>query len=201
VGGGLIVSVSTDPASGDPSIVPTSAPALTRELSAAATWEKYDGRAEDWVRCDPPARHAGILSNVALYRPGDRRAVPHSQERGAAVAKGWLASEQGSTALLDKGRRTDPISERPPDPQGVQMHGHGILLLQMPWPARSISWHRGHSDRKSNAIEGQVFVRDLQHPDQQGAERPRFGENSSPLPCSATDGRTHIGPHSCQSKQ
>ena len=39
--GRLIVSVSTDPASGDPSIVPTSAPALTRELSVAATWEKY----------------------------------------------------------------------------------------------------------------------------------------------------------------
>ena len=42
--GGLIVSVSTDPTSGDPSIVPTSAPALTRELSVAATWEKYDAR-------------------------------------------------------------------------------------------------------------------------------------------------------------
>jgi hypothetical protein len=59
--GGLIVSVSTDPSTGDPSMVPTSAPALTRELSVAATWERYDGRAEDWVRCDPPARHVGIL--------------------------------------------------------------------------------------------------------------------------------------------
>jgi hypothetical protein len=66
--GGLIVSVSTDPASGDPSIVPTSAPALTRELSVAATWEKYDGRAEDWVRCDPPARHAVILFDAQNFR-------------------------------------------------------------------------------------------------------------------------------------
>jgi len=66
--GGLIVSVSTDPASGDPSIVPTSAPALTRELSVAATWEKYDARAEDWVRCDPPARHAGILFDAQNFR-------------------------------------------------------------------------------------------------------------------------------------
>ncbi|MBT3360106.1 MAG: hypothetical protein HN403_10825 [Rhodospirillales bacterium] len=66
--GGLIVSVSTDPTSGDPSIVPTSAPALTRELSVAATWEKYDGRAEDWVRCDPPARHAGILFDAQNFR-------------------------------------------------------------------------------------------------------------------------------------
>ena len=66
--GGLIVSVSTDPTCGDPSIVPTSAPALTRELSVAATWEKYDGRAEDWVRCDPPARHAVILFDAQNFR-------------------------------------------------------------------------------------------------------------------------------------
>jgi hypothetical protein len=66
--GGLIVSVATDPASGDPSIVPTSAPALTRELSVAATWEKYDGRAGVWVRCDPPARHVGILFDAQHFR-------------------------------------------------------------------------------------------------------------------------------------
>ncbi|MGZ8982778.1 MAG: DNA-primase RepB domain-containing protein [Methylotenera sp.] len=66
--GGLIVSVSTDPTTGDPSIVPTSAPALTRELSVAASWEKYDGRAEDWVRCDPPTRHAAILYDAQGFR-------------------------------------------------------------------------------------------------------------------------------------
>jgi hypothetical protein len=66
--GGLIVSVSTDPTSGDPSIVPTSAPALTRELSVAATWEKKDGRTEDWVRCDPPTRHAAILYDAQSFR-------------------------------------------------------------------------------------------------------------------------------------
>ena len=66
--GGLIVSVSTDPTCGDPAIVPTSAPALTRELSVAATWEKYDGRVKEWVRCDPPARHAGILFDSQNFR-------------------------------------------------------------------------------------------------------------------------------------
>lgn len=65
--GGLIVSVSTDPVSGDPCIVPTSAPALTRELSVTACWEKYDGRKEDWVRCDPPTRHAGILYDAQNF--------------------------------------------------------------------------------------------------------------------------------------
>ena len=66
--GGLIVCVTTDPTSGDPSIVPTSLPALTRELSAAAAWEKFDGRSKDWVPCDPPARHAGILCDAQAFK-------------------------------------------------------------------------------------------------------------------------------------
>lgn len=66
--GGLIVSVSTDPTTGDPKIVPTSSPALTRELSITATWEKFDARVDDWVRCDPPSRHAGILYDLQDYR-------------------------------------------------------------------------------------------------------------------------------------
>src|SRR6516165_1201569 len=66
--GGLIVSVSTDPSSGDPLIVPTSLQALTRELSVAATWEKYDGRAQAWMPCDPPARHANILFDAQNFR-------------------------------------------------------------------------------------------------------------------------------------
>lgn len=66
--GGLIVSVATDPTTGDPSIVPTSAQALTRELSAIATWVKYDKRHESWVRCDPPARHLAILYDLQSFR-------------------------------------------------------------------------------------------------------------------------------------
>lgn len=66
--GGLIVSVSTDPSSNDPSIVQTTAPALTRELSIAATWEKYDGRSECWVPMDPPARHVNVLYDAQKYR-------------------------------------------------------------------------------------------------------------------------------------
>jgi hypothetical protein len=66
--GGLIVSVSTDSATGDPSIIPVSAPLLTRELSVVASWEKYDARAADWVRCDPPARHVAILYDLQNFR-------------------------------------------------------------------------------------------------------------------------------------
>ncbi|MBU0593845.1 MAG: RepB family DNA primase [Gammaproteobacteria bacterium] len=66
--GGLIVSVSTDPVTGDPSVIPTSAPALTKELSAAASWEKYDARAKDWIRSDPPQRHIAILYDAQDFR-------------------------------------------------------------------------------------------------------------------------------------
>ena len=70
--GSLIVSVSTDPTSGDPSIVPSTAPALTRELSVAAAWERYDGKNQCWVLTDPPARHVNILhdgGNLAFLPP------------------------------------------------------------------------------------------------------------------------------------
>lgn len=66
--GGLIVSVVSDPTTGDPAIVPTSSQALTRELSMAAAWEKYDGRAKSWGPSDPPSRHVGILYDLQDYQ-------------------------------------------------------------------------------------------------------------------------------------
>jgi hypothetical protein len=66
--GGLIVSVSSDPSTGDPSIIPTSSPALTRELSRAATWERFDARAGAWARVDPPARHTNVLFDAQNFR-------------------------------------------------------------------------------------------------------------------------------------
>ena len=66
--GGLIVSIATDPTTGDPSIVPTNVPALTRELSVIAAWEKFDGRSHSWTRCDPPPRHVGILYDAQNFR-------------------------------------------------------------------------------------------------------------------------------------
>jgi len=58
--GGMIVSVSTDPGSGDPSIAPTNLQALTRSLSEAASFEKFSIR-NGWVPSDPPTRHTGLL--------------------------------------------------------------------------------------------------------------------------------------------
>ena len=65
--GGLIVTINTDPGTRESSVVPVSLPALTRALSTVASWERFDGRAEEWVRCDPPARHAGVLFDAQGY--------------------------------------------------------------------------------------------------------------------------------------
>ena len=66
--GGLIVTVATDPGTRETRVQEVTLPALVRALANAATWEKFDGRAEDWVRADPPARHAGVLFDETSYR-------------------------------------------------------------------------------------------------------------------------------------
>ena len=65
--GGLIVTVVTDPGTRETRVQDISLPALVRALSGAATWERFDGRAEDWVRIDPPARHAAVLFDATSY--------------------------------------------------------------------------------------------------------------------------------------
>jgi hypothetical protein len=59
--GGLIVAVSSDPTTSNPSIVPTTSSALTRELSIAVDWLTYNKKSESWLRCDPPQRHLNVL--------------------------------------------------------------------------------------------------------------------------------------------
>ena len=66
--GGIIVSVYTDKNTKQTLIQAVSQPELVRVLSGVATWEQFDGRAKDWVRIDPPARHAMILFDSNSYR-------------------------------------------------------------------------------------------------------------------------------------
>jgi len=65
--GGLIVTVITDPGTFETRIQDVRQPALVRALAGVASWEKYDARAEDWVRTDPPARHATVLYDSTGY--------------------------------------------------------------------------------------------------------------------------------------
>ncbi len=65
--GGLIVTVVTDPGTRETRVQDVSPPALVRALAGAATWERFDGRSDDWVRADPPARHAAVLFDSTSY--------------------------------------------------------------------------------------------------------------------------------------
>ena len=66
--GGMIVSISTDPVTGDPTIVITSIQTLTKIMSVIVIWEKFDGRSKEWERNDPPVRHLSILQESKEYR-------------------------------------------------------------------------------------------------------------------------------------
>ena len=65
--GGLIVTVVTDPGTRETRVQEIGQPALLRALAGAAMWERFDARCQDWVRIDPPARHAGVLFDSSSY--------------------------------------------------------------------------------------------------------------------------------------
>ncbi|MDH4301521.1 MAG: hypothetical protein OEV51_05540, partial [Nitrospira sp.] len=65
--GSLIVTVVTDPGTRETRVQDVSQPALVRALAGVATWERFDARAQDWVRIDPPARHAAVLFDANSY--------------------------------------------------------------------------------------------------------------------------------------
>lgn len=59
--GGLIVTIATDPLTGDPAIVPISKEMLTTELALAVRWETVGRRRKEAVPSDPPFRHVGLI--------------------------------------------------------------------------------------------------------------------------------------------
>ncbi len=65
--GGLIVTVATDPGTRETRVQEISQPALVRALAGVASWERFDARIGDWVRTDPPARHAAVLFDSTSY--------------------------------------------------------------------------------------------------------------------------------------
>ncbi len=65
--GGLIVTIVTDPGTRETRVQEVTQPALVRALAGAATWERFDARSDDWVRADPPARHAAVLFDSPSY--------------------------------------------------------------------------------------------------------------------------------------
>lgn len=125
--GGLIVTVVTDPGTRETRVQDVSQPALVRALDGAALWERYDGRAQDWQRTDPPARHAGVMFDSTSY-PHLAACKPQAGERyfsgqrsGAAAAgqEGWRGSKalsRGAVLSRDSaglaGSSARPVTER-----------------------------------------------------------------------------------------
>lgn len=99
--GGLIVSITTDPTTDNSSIAPITPQALTRELSIAATWLKYDGRAKKWVRSDPPQRHVAILYDEQDYK--------HLPPLAGIIRQPYFRESDGKL-ITEPGY--DPISKR-----------------------------------------------------------------------------------------
>jgi hypothetical protein len=65
--GALIVTVATDPGTRETRVQEISQPALLRALASIADWERFDARAGDWNRVDPPARHMSVLFDSGSY--------------------------------------------------------------------------------------------------------------------------------------
>lgn len=59
--GGRIASVTTDPITGDASVLPTSKGALTTQLASAVRWERFNHSTGNYIPCDPPERHVGLI--------------------------------------------------------------------------------------------------------------------------------------------
>lgn len=66
--GGLIVIICTDPSTRETNVREVNLPTLVAALAGAINWERLDGRSQEWVRIDPPARHCGVLLDAPEYR-------------------------------------------------------------------------------------------------------------------------------------
>jgi len=65
--GGIIVTISTDPATRATTVKMLTMPSLTRVLAGLAIWHRFDKREMDWLTCDPPERHIKILHDAMQY--------------------------------------------------------------------------------------------------------------------------------------
>ena len=103
--GGLIVAVATDPGTLETRVQDVRQPALVRALASVASWERYDGRTENWVRTDPPARHAAVLYDSTSYNhlpviKGLTR-QPYLRSDGSLMTRAGYDSATGMFGVFD----------------------------------------------------------------------------------------------------
>ncbi|PZU09581.1 hypothetical protein [Sphingomonas sp.] len=102
---GMIVTLKTDPATGDFRTEPVTEQALGMALSAAAYFEKFDGRSEDWRRCDVPTNIVVALlkSEGCGALPVLKRLArqPYLNDAGELVTTPGYDAASGTFAAFD----------------------------------------------------------------------------------------------------
>ena len=106
------MTVVTDPGTRETRVQEISPPALVRALAGAATWERFDARAEDWVRIDPPARHAAVLFDSTSYHhlpvlSGLAR-QPYLRPDGSLMTAAGYDAATGMFGVFDAREFSDP---------------------------------------------------------------------------------------------
>lgn len=102
---GMIVTLKTDPTTGDFRTEPVTEQALGMALSAAAYFEKFDGRSEDWRRCDVPTNIivALLKSEGCGALPELKRLArqPYFNDAGRLVTTPGYDAASGTFAAFD----------------------------------------------------------------------------------------------------
>jgi hypothetical protein len=113
--GGLIVTVVTDPGTRETRVQEIRQLALVRALAAAATWVRYDARAQGWVHSDPPGRHAGVLFDSTSYHHlpvlNGLTRQPYLRSDGTLTMAAGYDAATGMFGVFDE--REFAIPERP----------------------------------------------------------------------------------------
>ena len=126
--GGLIVTVVTDPGTHETRVQEMTLPALVRAMSGSATWERFDSRSENWVRTDPPARHAlslfGATSYLHLPILNGLTRQPYLRPDGSLMTKAGYDSATGIFGVFDE--RNFAVPSSPTRSQAEE----AILLLK-----------------------------------------------------------------------
>ena len=129
--GGCISQIVTMPESGDTRIGIMNSNALLRALSEGANWERFDGRSDDFVVCDPPTRHVGVLfdSEVFNHLPPLQGVArqPYLRPDGAVVsAAGYDAASQ-MYGVFDERAFTIPVAPSREDAEHALAELSGLL--------------------------------------------------------------------------
>ena len=66
--GGLIVDITTDPSTKQTHVIDIKQSTLISSLSRVANWERFDKKANSWVRINPPSQIASILYDATTYQ-------------------------------------------------------------------------------------------------------------------------------------